>query len=191
LNVSKITALYDACLLYSAPLRDLLMHLALTDLFYAKWTDAIHDEWIQNVRKDRPELPLAQLERTRQLMNVHVLDCLVTGYEGLIPSLVLPDADDRHVLAAAIHAGASSIVTFNLKDFPAETLRAHGVEAIHPDEFVVSLFQSEPLVVCAAVNRQRANLKNPPKSVAEFLDTLERHGLPKTVALLRQFADDL
>lgn len=54
--MSSFTAVYDACVLYPAPLRDLLMHLALSDLFRAKWTNEIHDEWIRNVLKDRPDL---------------------------------------------------------------------------------------------------------------------------------------
>lgn len=62
--MANFTAIYDACVLYPAPLRDLLMHLALTDLFHAKWTDAIHDEWIRNVLEDRPDLTREQLERT-------------------------------------------------------------------------------------------------------------------------------
>ena len=74
--MANVIALYDSCVLYSAPLRDLLMHLALTDLYQAKWTDAIHDEWIRNVLANRPDLKLQQLERTRDLMNSHVLDCL-------------------------------------------------------------------------------------------------------------------
>ena len=55
-------------------------------------------------------------------MDRHVPDCLVTGYEPIIPTLTLPDPDDRHVLAAAIRCGAGSIVTFNLGDFPASAL---------------------------------------------------------------------
>ena len=98
------------------------MHLALTDLFRAKWTDDIHEEWMRSVLKNRPDLRREQLERTRDLMNAHVRDCLVTGYEDLIDSLALPDPDDRHVLAAAIRAGAEVIVTFNLKDFPPNAL---------------------------------------------------------------------
>jgi len=97
LSVSQFTAILDACVLHPAPLRDLLMHLALTDLFRAKWTDAIHEEWIRSVLENRLDLTREQLERTRQLMNAHVRDCLVTNYEDLIPVLTLPDPDDRHV----------------------------------------------------------------------------------------------
>ena len=66
---SNFTAIYDACILYSAPLRDLLMQLALTDLFRARWTEQIHNEWMRNVLKNRPDLTLEQLTRTKELMN--------------------------------------------------------------------------------------------------------------------------
>ncbi|HEY8506572.1 MAG TPA: PIN domain-containing protein [Gemmataceae bacterium] len=187
--MSRLTVLYGACVLYPAPLRDLLMHLALTDLFRAKWTDAIHDEWIRNVLKDRPDLRPEQLRRTRDLMNAHVRDCLVTGYEDLIPALTLPDPDDRHVLAAAIRAGADIIVTFNLGDFPAGALARYGIEALHPDDFVTSQLDLAPHVVCAAAKRQRESLKNPPKTVEEYLEALERQGLAQTASALRQFAE--
>jgi predicted nucleic acid-binding protein len=187
--MSSFTAVYDACVLYPAPLRDLLMHLALSDLFRAKWTDQIHDEWIRNILKDRPDLKPKHLQRTRDLMNVHVRDCLVTDYEKLIPSITLPDADDRHVLAAAIRSGAEVIVTSNLKDFPAEVLANYGIEAQHPDEFVTYLLDLAPDVVCAAVKRQRQNLKNPPKTVDELLDVFEHQSLAQTVGALRGLSD--
>lgn len=98
-----------------APLRDPLMRLALTDLYRARWTDMIHDEWTRNMLMQRPGLNAEDLKRTRSLMNAHVRCSLVTGFEHLIPSVELPDANDRHVVAAAIHAGAGLIVTFNLK----------------------------------------------------------------------------
>src|SRR4051794_38652814 len=118
----------DACVLYPAPLRDLLMQLALTDLFQARWTDAIHDEWTRSVLADRPDIKPESLARCRELMDRHVPDSLVTGYEPLIPTLILPDPDDRHVLAAAIHAKAELIVTFNLSDFPASVLSGYGIQ---------------------------------------------------------------
>jgi hypothetical protein len=68
--VANFIALYDACVLYPAPLRDLLMHMALTDLYRAKWTNAIHEEWIRNVLANRPDLTRQQLERTCELMNL-------------------------------------------------------------------------------------------------------------------------
>ena len=130
--MAHFTALYDACVLYPAPLRDLLMHLALTDLFRAKWTNAIHDEWMRNVLTNRSDLTAAQLGRTRDLMNAHVRDALVENYEPLIPALTLPDADDRHVLAAAIRGRADVIVTFNLSDFPKAALDPYGIAAQRP-----------------------------------------------------------
>jgi len=189
LSVSQLTAVFDACVLYPAPLRDLLMHLALTDLFRAKWTEAIHEEWMRSLLEKRSDLTREQLERTRQLMNAHVRDCLVTDYEDLIPTLTLPDPDDRHVLAAAIHSNAEVIVTFNSGDFPPKILETWQIKAQHPDDFVNDLLRLAPQLVCVAAKRQRASLKNPPMSVDDFLAALERQGLAQTVATLREFAD--
>ncbi len=87
---SNCIVVYDACVLYPAALRDLLMQLALSDLFRARWTEQIHDEWIRNVLKKYPNLTLEQLTRTKKLMNSHVRNCLVTNYEYLIPQLNYP-----------------------------------------------------------------------------------------------------
>jgi predicted nucleic acid-binding protein len=165
------------------------MRLALTDLFRARWTDQIHDEWIRNVLKDRTDITPDQLERTRSLMNFHVRDSLVTGYETLIESLELPDPDDRHVLAAAIRTRASVIVTFNLKDFPADILDPLGMEAQHPDEFISHLIDLNSGAVCVAAKRQRESLKNPPRTVEEFLTTLEQQQLPETATRLREYSE--
>jgi len=122
-------------------------------------------------------------------MNAHVRDCLVTGYEPLIQGLTLPDPEDRHVLAAAIRAGASVIVTFNLDDFPDSILEPFGIQAQHPDQFISHLIQIDPYAVCDAAKRQRASLQKPPYSVNEFLDILARQGLPQTVRKLRRYAE--
>jgi hypothetical protein len=184
-----VTAVYDANALYPAPLRDLFIRLAHAGLVRARWTEEIHDEWVRNVLADNPALSPDRLARTRSLMNEAVRDCLVIGYEDLIESLTLPDPDDRHVLAAAIRADAEVIVTFNLKDFPPSVLSGYNIEAQHPDDFVLVLFELAPGPVCAAVKRQREGLRNPPKTAEELLAALESQGLPHAVALLRQFAD--
>lgn len=182
----ELIAIYDACVLYPAPLRDLLIRLARTGLFRARWTEVIHDEWIRNVLADRPDLSAAQLERTRQLMNAAVRDCLVVGYEGRIDNLTLPDLDDRHVLAAAIEAQAQVIVTYNLRDFPPDALQPHGLGTQHPDDFILRIIALNPLIVRATVETHQQALKNPPKTAAQYLETLAKQGLPKTVTAFRQ-----
>jgi hypothetical protein len=165
------------------------MYLALSGLFGARWTDDIHEEWMRNVQKDYPDITREKAERIRDLMNAHARDCLVTDYQELIPTLTLPDPDDRHVLAAAIRAGAQVIVTSNLSDFPADILGKYGIEAQHPDVFIGHLLDVAPQSVCEAARKQRASLKNPPLSVETYLESLERQGLARTVATLRECAD--
>lgn len=91
------------------------MHLALTGRFRAKWSAAVHEEWISSLLKNRPDLTRKKLERTRALIDLHVVDGLVTGYEHLIPGLQLPDPKNRHILTAAIRGRADVIATMNLK----------------------------------------------------------------------------
>ena len=184
---SHFTVVFDACVLYPAPLRDLLMRLALTDIFRARWSNQIHDEWIEAVLKTRPDLNREALEKTRTLMNRNVRDGLVTGHEYLIPSIELPDPNDRHVVAAAIHCGANMIVTINLKDFPDRKLAPYRLEAQHPDDFIFNQFDLSTAAVVQAAADQRRALKNPPKSVDDFLDCLLKQGLPQTVDRLRDF----
>jgi len=188
---SRPIAIIDACVLYSAPLRDLVVRLAQVGLLQARWTDEIHDEWIRNVLKNNPRLSRERLERTRALMDAAVRDCLVVGYSTLVPSLTLPDPDDRHVLAAAIHGGGETIVTFNLSDFPPEVLASHGVVVRHPDELFADLFDAAPEEFCEAARRQRESLKNPPMSIDAFLIKLEDVGLPRTAVRLRRYTDRL
>lgn len=189
--MAQLIAIYDACVLYPAPLRDFLMQLALTDLFRAKWTDRIHEEWIRNVLQNRPDLKRAQLEKTRQLMNKAARDALVEDYDTLIESVKLPDENDRHVLAAAIHAKVNFIVTFNLKDFPAKSLRPYGIVAVHPDIFIAQLIEMDSVAIREAARVHRSRLRHPPKSVDDYLMTLESQGLLKTIEFLRANSESI
>ena len=189
--MNRFTVVYDACVLYPAPLRDLLMRLALTDLYRARWSDQIHEEWINAVLRNRPDLSRAQLERTRSLMNAHVRDALVDGHQPLIPSLELPDPDDRHVLAVAIKCGADLIITFNLDDFPEPALAGYGIGACHPDLFLVDQLNLDVERVYMAMRQHRASLRNPPKTVEEYLVTLEEQGLSRFSQAVRHYAAEL
>lgn len=187
--MATFTALFDACVLYPASLSNLLMHLAMSDLFRARWTEKIHDEWIEALLAKRPHLERAKLERRRELMNRNAQGCLVTGYEALIEGLELPDPDDRHVLAAALRTRAHVIVTYNTKDFPDAVLHPLGLEAQHPDLFLAHLLDLAPGPFCAAVKRMRESLRNPERTALELLDSFARQQLPDTVARLIAFEE--
>lgn len=189
--MTAFTALFDANILYPAPLRDLLIELATTGLFRAKWSNTIHDEWISNLLENRPDLKKVDLDKTRAAMNAAVLDCLVENFEGLIPSLNLPDANDRHVLAAAIRGRADVIVTMNQKDFPASELYQYSIHTQHPDDFISDLLSLFPEEVFKSIRKIRGRLKNPPMTADSYLDNLERNGLAITVSQLRKFTANL
>lgn len=184
---SPFTAVYDACVLYPAPLRDFLMWLGLSGRFRARWSAEIHSEWKRNLLANRPDLRAEQLDRTSALMDRAIPDALVTGYQALVAGLSLPDPGDRHVLAAAIRCHASVIVTFNEKDFPAEVLSTFGLEAQHPDVFIDNLFDLDPATVVEAARKQRQQLKNPALDAERYLDVLLKQGLTQTVKSLTPF----
>ena len=117
---ARYTAVLDACVLYPMLLRDLLLSLAHADLYSAKWTGHIRDEWVRAKLRDCPDRE-RQIISAAETMEAAISDCMVTGYEHLIGGLKLPDPDDRHVLAAAIAGHADAIVTLNEKDFPKES----------------------------------------------------------------------
>lgn len=185
--MGHFTVFLDASVLYPAPLRDLLLELAIADLYHAKWSNAVHEEWIRAVVQNRPDLTRSQLERTRDLMNAHARDALVTDFEQLIDILELPDPDDRHVLAAAIKGRADLIVTVNLRDFPAGKLDRWGLEAQHPDEFLTHQFHLCQPVFLQSVKTVRLRLKNPPRPVEDYLDTLRTQGLLATAKAIEPF----
>lgn len=180
------TVIYDANVLFPAPLRDLLVGIAQTGIVRARWTEQILDECFRNVLAQRPDLDEGRLRRTRELMNRAVRDVVVTGHEGLLPDVVLPDPNDRHVLAAAVRAGAQVIVTFNLKDFPDAALESLGIEAKHPDEFVLEVINLAPGAVSSVVVEQARRLKNPPMGLSEVIDVLASQGLVQSSAKLRE-----
>ncbi|GII93549.1 PIN domain-containing protein [Sinosporangium siamense] len=176
---------YDANVLYGNTLRDLLIRLAMTGRIQAKWTNAILDEMQRNVVANRPDIPEERLGKLRSLMNSAVRDCLVEGHEPLIEGLKLPDPGDRHVLAAAIKVRAQIIVSSNLKDFPSEHLSPWDIEVMSPDDFVLEQIALDGRIVWACVQQIADSRTNPPETVDDVLDALERAGLVESVAALR------
>jgi hypothetical protein len=181
----SFVVVYDANVLYPSTLRDLLIRIAQAGLVQAKWTDQILDEVFRSLRGNRPGLSTARLDRTRALMNAAVRDCLVTGYEPLVNVVELPDLDDRHVVAAAIRAGAQTIVTANIRDFPVKAIAPWDIEVKGPDEFICDQIDLDRQAVFGAVQRIADSWRDPPGTVTDVLASLERCGIVAATAALR------
>jgi hypothetical protein len=161
------------------------MRVAGAGLVQAKWTDEILGEVFSSILRQRPDLDASRLARTRELMRTAVPDCLVEGYQGLADNVDLPDPGDRHVLAAAVRCGAQSIVTNNLKDFPRGSLEPLGIEAIHPDRFILDLLELREGVVLQCLHEQCAALRHPPVTLPDLVFRLETCGLVQAMAEVR------
>jgi len=177
------TVVYDANVLYPSTLRDVLIRVGIEHLAVPRWTDQILDETFRNLAANRPDLSTVRLMRTRALMNAAIPDVLVTGYERHLDAVTLPDPEDHHVVAAALHASASMIVTKNLHDFPEHALTPHGLTAIHPDAFLTDLTARHPDTL-AQIVRQIAHAWRANPSTAAGLDSLAVEA-PETAARLR------
>lgn len=184
---NRYTALLDANVLYSVAISDALMEVAATGIYAAKWSRAIDDEWVRNLAKNKSRAE-ADFYTRRDSMHDACPDweVLEEGWKLIEPCLKLPDVNDRHVLAAAVAGNADSIVTINIKHFPASVLEPLGITALHPDEFLLQQLELEPLVVLPAFKVMRARLKNPAFTPEKFVDALERNGLIQTAAFLEQ-----
>jgi predicted nucleic acid-binding protein len=180
-----VVAICDACTLYPFHQRNVLVQAAVDDLYRARWTDEIHDEWIRNLLANIPQIPPERLRQTRRLMETALPNARIAGFHHHIDRLNLPDPGDRHVVAAAIEAKASLILTWNLRDFPAAVLEAHGLACQTPDAFLVSLYDQTPQLVAASLANARRNLLKSGISTSGFLDILAARGLTGLAKRLR------
>jgi hypothetical protein len=172
-------------------LRNIVVQAAVDGLVDARWTDAIHDEWMRNLLAKTPGLSAEHLAATKQLMNVALPEATVAGYEQHIQTVKLPDADDCHVAAAAIEAGASMIVTWNLRDFPVGELRKHGLVRQSPDAFFVGLYEQAPEMLIGSLANARSNLSRSRVSASSFIDILRDQRLAKLAAQIEKYVHDL
>jgi len=149
-------AVFDACILYPFHLRNIVVQAAVDRLVEGRWTDMIHDEWIQKLAASESAIPLERLQNTRRLMNEALPMATVKGYEEQIPIVNLPDPNDRHVVAAGITAGASVILTWNIRDFPSRELKKFGLRKQTPDAFLSGLYdQVSDLMIDSLANARR------------------------------------
>ena len=186
--ISTFTAFFDANVFYGARLRSLVLYAAQTKIFRARWSSMVHEEWTRNLLAKREDLTPERVNRTRELMDLAVEDCLVEGFEDLIDGIDLPDPDDRHIVAAAIVTRASVIVTFNLADFPSEKIAKYRLEAKHPDEFLQEAFSMDRTSFAEAVIEDFHHYQKPPQTFEQYLADLAKSGVPEIAGQLAGLA---
>jgi predicted nucleic acid-binding protein len=183
--ISTFTVVFDSNVLFSIRLTSLLMELAMSGLFRARWSADIHREWMAAVSTAR-DIPAEALSTRRDCMDESVPDGCVEGYEPLIDGLTLPDPNDRHVLAAAIRCGARVIVTFNESDFPADVLNPFGIHTRNADDFIIEVDAVDSGILIAAAKADLAHYQNPPLSPDEYVEGLKACGLKKVAEYLQK-----
>lgn len=165
----------DTCVLYPAHLRDTLLRLPERGLYRPLWSQDILEELHRNLI----EVGIDQESVVHLLdeMTAAFPDALVTGYESLVDAMTC-DEKDRHVLATAVRANASAIITFNLDDFPESSVQPFLIDLIHPDQFLLDAYDLAPDLVFDEVSRQADANKISPKTIREIADALARAGVP-------------
>lgn len=178
-SVAQPTAVLDANVLYPSFLRDVFMRVAVAGVYHARWTNAIHEEWMRNVLEDYADMSQQHVERIRDRMDKALPDALVSGYESLIPHMARVHPKDRHVAAAAVHAGASHLVTWNTRDFLVAALSPYSLVPATPDDFLSQLMHAYDPIVSDTLERHRKGLVKPKLTRREYRIALIAHGLVK------------
>src|SRR5215475_12879304 len=182
--ISDFPVIVDACVLVQAAVRDTLLRLFERRLFLARWTDEIIEETARTL-KDKLGRTQEQADHLVNELRAHFPDAWVEpGYRELIPAMANQEKD-RHVLAAAVRVPCEVILTYNIKHFPDESLKPHGIEVKHPDEFLIDLYHLNTEIVVHELHEQGASFRKP-RTLAEVLDSLETCRCKQFVQLIRE-----
>lgn len=175
----------DANVLYSASCRDLLIEAALAGLCDCRWSPQVLAETRRALLRQRPDLQTTQLDRLFRLLDSACPQALAhLRIACKLPLDSQVDIADRHVVESARAAGASFIVTFNLRHFPQSELRPFGLMVVSPDLWLSRKLKTNPVVIRQIVERCRQRLRHPPFSPAEYRNAMRQSGLASFVALL-------
>lgn len=171
-------AVLDACVLYPTVLREILVGCAARGLYTPLWSARILEEWA------RASVKLGPGAETVARGEIALLRARFPGAEvapapGLMQRLWLPDADDVHVLAAAISAGADLIVTYNAKDFPRAALAEEGLDRRDPDQFLLTLLSDAPDAVAEVVEAVRTEAERLSGEPQPLRALMKRARLPR------------
>ncbi|MCJ7437465.1 MAG: PIN domain-containing protein [Acidimicrobiia bacterium] len=175
---------FDADVLYGIEVTDFFLTLATERMFRPHWSPQILDEVRRNLRR-RPELNPAAIDRRLEQMNLALPDALAEAPRSLIRAMPV-NRKDRHVLALAVHVGAATLVTNNLRHFTSDACAPYGVEAINPDDFGVAQIDLDPITVTKGITTIAQRRTRAPKTGPEIMERLARE-LPKSMEALHAY----
>jgi hypothetical protein len=178
-----VAAVLDANVLYPIALADFFITTAGLGLYRPHWSPRILEEIGRNLAANRPDLTHEQIAYRLAAMDRAMPSASVDPPQELTDQMG-NHAKDRHVLAAAVVAEAGVLVTFNLRDFPAETCAPHDVVVESPDVFATRLVADDPALIRVAIDEMASRRRRPPASSHEILDHLA-HNLPHAVRRFR------
>lgn len=184
------TAFLDACVLLPVSLADTLLRAAEAGLYRPAWSPTVVDEVRRAFVRVHPDLPPARIDARLRAADRQFPDASARGYEPLVATVELPDPDDRHVVAAAVVAGADAIVTANLSDFPATALEPFGLHAVSPDDFLLDLLDLAPATMAQIVHDQASATSRPPLDFADVVISLGKAGVAEFAAAVREATDE-
>ena len=158
----------DACVLANQSVCDLFLRLAETPRLYVPvWSAEILDE-VRRTHVDKLEWPTELADYWQSEVKKHFPEAAATGYTPFIP-LAQNESKDKHVLAVAICANSALIITFNLKHFPHAALEPFGVKALHPAEYLITLYGMNPGVVVSKIEAMARAAKRTPEQMISLL----------------------
>ncbi len=166
---NEYAVVLDACVLAPMPLADTLLRLAeAPSLYRIVWTEELLQE-IGGTLNKLGRTPF-QIERRLKFMRDHFPESMVNITPEMVAAIAcLPDADDRHIVAAAILGRADAIITANTKDFPSECLSKYNLICQDPDEFLVHQYHLNPEVVLEKLDAQAAGIREQRQGVLNRL----------------------
>lgn len=178
MRADRFTALIDANVLVGALNRNIILTLAEAGFFRPRWTKAILDETERGIAQAlKIESAPEKARAHRSAIDRAFPEAMVVSYETLIQGLVLPDENDRHVLAAAIHSKAAVIVTENLRDFPEASLSLYEIAVQSADDFIADAMDLNRAEAIAALERMRQRFRKPSLTKEELIRKMEERGL--------------
>lgn len=169
----------DACVLYPTVLREILIKLAVAGLIRPVWSERLLEEWARAAARNGGAVDEMVARGEISRLKAMWPDALIPASETTQAQLWLPDANDIHVLATAVEAGADAIVTLNLRDFQTRELAPRGVRASHPDALLMDMWLDHPDAVAAAVHQTHATAEHIAEDSLPLRALLKRARLPR------------